>query len=642
MIRLQDAAMLAFTKLRTRKVRLAVTIIISGLLFSALTGASFVMRGAINGVSSFSKEGLGSRYIVSGNGQPSFGFMNDKTTIDRAVAIQKDLIARKKAAAKDLGITYDPAVEVPAMQEYNDPSGTKHQTLNPTSDAARQAIQEYLAAHPLPGIPEMKAAAEPYHAKTIYTSQMFPYDFNGGQVQVLKDGKETFNTAEEAMKGSYSPPSGLDSFINSWTAMSSELLQPFLLPEQNLQVGKDGSIPIIVPRSAAEQILGLKALPASASANDRLERTKEMRRKVAGVTFQVCYRNSQSASLVSQAISTQQEIEQNKDKKGYQKPELIYGLPTTPCGSVPVTRDIRSSADKKLADKQQTFNQMFGQEPEQSEIWSFRVVGVVPDLDYFGGALSVSQVVRTLVTSSLGAGWFMPSGALDANTTINKLFTTPSIFGSVPSYYAEFGSADMARDFIDKTSCNLDYSKLGSKDPQAVCTAQHKPFVLNPFGSNSLALESAGRNFAKYFRIAALAVSAIAAIIMMGTVGRMIADSRRETAVFRAIGAKKLDIAQIYIIYAICLSLLIALFACVIGLVFATFANHRLSAELTVEAINAFNANDLTKTIKLYGFYAPDLLLLIGLSVAAGLLSAVLPLFRNLRRNPIRDMRDDT
>jgi hypothetical protein len=42
-----------------------------------------------------------------------------------------------------------------------------------------------------------------------------------------------------------------------------------------------------------------------------------------------------------------------------------------------------------------------------------------------------------------------------------------------------------------------------------------------------------------------------------------------------------------------------------------------------------------------YYLYLPDLLYLAGLALAGGLLSAVLPLLRNLRRNPIRDMRDE-
>lgn len=166
--------------------------------------------------------------------------------------------------------------------------------------------------------------------------------------------------------------------------------------------------------------------------------------------------------------------------------------------------------------------------------------------------------------------------------------------------------------------------------------------MIDAYGSNSLALDSTKRTFGKFFGIAALVIAGIACVIMMGTVGRMIADSRRETAVFRAIGAKKLDIAQIYVMYTVFLSLLISAFALIAGTVFALVVHSRYAEDFTVESILAYNAQDLNKTFSLYAFNISDVLIIVGLAIAAGLISAVLPLFRNLRRNPIRDMRDDT
>src|SRR5688572_23254082 len=107
MIRLHDATMLALTKLRTRKVRLIVTVVVSGLLFSALAGASFVARGVMSGISGFGEEGLGDRYIVQAYPQINYGFSENPEVIARSVAIHKDTVARKKAEAKRLGITYD-------------------------------------------------------------------------------------------------------------------------------------------------------------------------------------------------------------------------------------------------------------------------------------------------------------------------------------------------------------------------------------------------------------------------------------------------------------------------------------------------------------------------------------------------------
>ncbi len=641
MISFRDAGMLALTKLRTRKIRLTITIVISGLLFSGLAGASLVARGVMNGVNDFGKEGLGSRFIALASNTPSFAFMNDQAVLDRAAAIHKDLVARKKAEAKRLGIAYDGTADPSPIHEYTTPDGNKQHYLDVSLPAGRQAVTEYLAVHPAPNLDMLKKVAGPYHPKAYFESKQMSFDQQGAQMQVLKDGKENFDLAATS-KGWEGPSNGTESFVQSWTAMSRGLLAPFILPGQNLALGADGSVPVLVPRTAAEQLLGLKALPASASSADRLARTKEIRAKAPSVTFSVCYRNSTSADLVRQAVTTQQEIARNKNKKDYQKPSLIYGTPTEPCGAVPITRDVRTKDEKTLAAKQQAFDQLFGTPVAAQTTLQFRIVGIVPDADY-GAAFGIGQILRSLVASTLGNGWYTPAEEIAQNPLMANLFSTSAnLFGMPPFYFAEFSSSTDAKNFIDKEHCAVDYSGFGKADPGAYCIQKGKPFQLGPYGSNSLALESAKKGFGKFFGIAALVVCAIAAIIMMGTVGRMIADSRRETAVFRAIGAKKLDISQIYIFYTICLALLISLFAIVVGLGLALYANHRWSPDLTIQALTAYNAQDLNKTFSLYAFYIPDLLMLIGLALGAGLISAVLPLFRNLRRNPIRDMRDDT
>lgn len=645
MIRASDAATLALTKLRTRKVRLIITIAVSGLLFSALAGASIVARGVMNGIQDFGKEGIGDRYIVQAYPQLGFNFINDTSVIDRAAAIQKEIITQKKAEAKRLGITYDSGADGQPFQEYTNPGGGKVRSLDTNHPAAQQAIKEYLAAHSLPDLETLKKVAKPYDPKNFFTSQHIPYDLKGAQLQVLKGGTESFDQANQTSDkelGAFAGGSGTDTFVSSWSSMSSGLLKPFILPGQNLRIGADGSIPILIPNSAAEQLLGLKSLPATAEPQERLARTREIRDKAPNFAFSACYRNATSADLVRQAIATEQELAKNKNKKDYQKPSLIYGRPATACGAVPIVRDVRPAEEKTAAAKQQEFDQKFGKLPAEQTTLKFRIVGVVPDVEQDGGAVGVGQILRMLVSSSIGSGWFTPTEILAGNPTLTKLFDSQDIYNS-PGYFAEFRTAAQAKTFLEKENCKVDYGKLGpNTDLIKYCQDRHQPFSTTAFGNNSLGLEGVKKGFGKFFRIAALVVSLIAAIIMMGTVGRMIADSRRETAVFRAIGAKRLDIAQIYIVYTICLSLLISIFAIIVGLIVALIANYRWSDGVTIQALTAYNAQDLTKVFSLYAFHIPDLLLLVGLSLLAGLLSAALPLFRNLRRNPIRDMRDDT
>ena len=65
MIKLADTALLAFTKLRARKIRTVITVLLASLLFGVLIAVSLVMTGAFRSVESFREDGLTSRYIVS-------------------------------------------------------------------------------------------------------------------------------------------------------------------------------------------------------------------------------------------------------------------------------------------------------------------------------------------------------------------------------------------------------------------------------------------------------------------------------------------------------------------------------------------------------------------------------------------------
>jgi hypothetical protein len=644
MIGFRDTATLAFTKLRTRKVRLVITIVVSGLLFSMLAGASSVARGAFGSISAFNKEGLGDRYIVQAGFFGNFNMQSNTELIDQVIAAQKDLVARKKAQAKALGVEYDPATEPPAVNEYGPGNGdSKQRMLNSDAPIVRRVVDAYVAAHPPVGLPELKDAAAAYHPTGFFEGRNISYSLNGQRLTVLKDGKESF--ADNGSKGGPNgPPVGTDSFVQSWTLMSDELLKPFLLPGQDLRSDKDGAMPIIVPYTAAEQLVGMQALPATASSAKRLEHTRKIRKAVESVHFSVCYRNSTSTNLIDKAVQQAAEITRNASKKDYIKPDLVYGTPAEACGAPQVVRDVRSADQRARDAKQQQFDEVFGTPAVRQQKYNFRIVGLVPDPADFR-ASGVSDMLGSLVTSSLGSGWYSPLSQGLKDATLTELFPSRwSVAASGPTYQVEFSSAKDAHSFIERQSCSPDFSNMTGpgQDPFVGCVAAHKPFSLTPYGSNSLGLVEAKKWFSKFFLIGALVVAGIAAIIMMGTVGRMIADSRRETAVFRAIGAKKLDIAQIYTLYTILLALLISAFAVAMGLIMAVVAHNRWAEGLTVQALVAYNAQDLSRTVDLYSFYLPDMLYLVGLALAGGIFSAIFPLIRNLRRNPIRDMRDDT
>lgn len=638
MMRLTDATKLATTKLRTRKVRLVVTIVIAGLMFSTLAATSMVGRGIFDSLSSFNREAFGDRYIVSAQDHNSYQSLLTKPEIvERTIAIQKDMVARKTAEAKRLGITYDAKNEPAVVNDSDTPQG-KQRIVDITSQAGRQALKEYRTTHPAPGKAELAASAESYGPISFYESRNLNIGSpDGPNLTLINEGKEDYGVTQN---NGPTQQAGLDSFTAGWTLMSRDLFKPFLLPGAATTIGQDGSIPVVAPLSAIEQLTGLKSLSANASPQERLERLRQVRANTDQVSFEVCYRNQTAADQLNQAIEQQREIAQNKDDKNYVKPKLAYSLPTKPCTTPAITSDTRSDADKQQTAKREQFEAAFGKPAAEQTLLKFRVVGIAPDLPDFS-APGLTVLISLIVSSNLGgASWLTPVELINQQPQLANIFDSSSNPAPLGSQYVELADADKAGAFLKEQSCQPD--PTSQVDPLDNCAEQGKYFILSPFGSNSLALNEARRIFVKVFGYAAVAIALIATVIMIGTVGRIIADSRRETAVFRAIGAKKLDIIQIYMIYSLFLSLMIFVFSIAAGLLVALIANSAYAPDFTVQALVAFNAQNLDRTFSLYQIYWPDLGRLLALALVGGLLSASLPLLRNLRRNPIRDMRDDT
>lgn len=651
MIRVRDAAQLAFTKLRTRKIRLGITIIISSLIFSVLAAASFVSNGTFHSIESFSEEGFGGRYILSAGVDSSgtFNLFNEPSIVDRGEALEKSQVVQKRAEAKRLGIEYNASNQPSAVQQYDGPNG-KERVLNPSSRLALQAVGEYLAAHPSPGQSELAAKAKKYGALDYYKSIGLPFGDpqSTPNLAVLKDGKEQFDNRKS--EGSNPFQKGTDSFTSSWQLMSGELLKPFVLPGQSVAADQTGVVPVVAPYTAAEQLLSLPPLPSRAKPETKLARLKEVRAKAADLRFSVCYRNEASSNQISQTISTQEEIDRNQNNKDYQKPNLIYALPDVPCGPIRIAVDKRSAEEKKNYEKQELFRRTFGEPAPTSQLLHFKIVGLSPDPPDIAASTVVS-ILNSFLSSNLGAaGWFTPLEVRSSQPLVAEFFPDKPVNPAQQvMHYVELPSADSARKFTEQENCQPDFSGMPTSgprgpqsDPYAQCKAAGKVFSLASFGSSSLALDEARQNFGKFFRIVALVVTAAASIIMIGTVGRVIADSRRETAVFRAIGAKRLDIAQVYFTYTVFLAGLVGVTALCIGFILASVADAKWSSGLTVEALIAYNAQDLTRQFSLFGLNAQQLLCLAGLIILAGLASAVVPLLANLRRNPIKDMRDES
>ncbi len=636
MIRLNKAALLAYTKLRTHKIRTWLAVIISGLLFAGLVGALIVWQGTSNSLATFSKEGFNSRYIVSTgvveSSTPNEGF-TDPGVLANAKAIYEQTIINKKAAAKRLGIAYDPSTEASPITHLAAAFGNPaSDILNYASPSAQQALAQYGKILHFPALDDFKSIAAPYKLKAVYGSSYG--GISDGSLTTMQNDTESFVTDPKMTGSNQQQNDPLKS--SQIERVDPVLTQPFLLTNVSSDTT---SIPIIVQYSKAEKLLGMKALPASASTEQRLAQIRQLYVKAATITISACYRNSISGQQIQSAISQAQDIAAHTGDKTYQKPQLIYGLPEAhSCGAAPIISDTRTQDEKTMQSKQDQFTREFGgvTEPVQMKL-TFRVVGLTPDSTLSTPTTS-GGLLQSVVGSSLGDVIAIPSDQLDnlTNASMIKqlLFSQDtSLTGWSPNlYYAEFNSAEDARRFIADKSCTT--------RPDGRCTTPERPFSLVPFGSNSIALQDAQKKVVQIILVAAAIVSVIALIIMMVTIGRMIVDSRRETAVFRAIGAKRIDIAAIYTIYTLWLSAYVALFALVMGVIAAYVFDHYFWQTTTLEARLLYGAADSSRQFHFFA-WTPLITLVVVLVIVCGLLAMLLPVLRNVRRSPIRDMREE-
>lgn len=658
-----DGFRLARTKLRTRRIRLATTVIISSLLFAVLAFLGALTEGVVRSLNSFSKEGYGQRYFVQASPVMYSGVLGeDASIIDSLRPVQRDLIAQKKTTAKKLNITYDENTDQTLpLQISKGMNGATDTYLNFMSKVVIDLMNA--RNRDIPGsdyesfakVAKTAGSVATYQSTAGISRQMGAPGTASGTLTVLIAGKETPALRADNINAI----NGINSITQTgWRGADEALIQPFILPGQTMAVKADGSIPVVAPYGAAEEILGLKPLPQTASTEQKLSRLVEVRKGIAGHTAQICFRNGTSADLFAQAIQQQKEIEANKSNKEYVKPSLIYQVPDKACGEVTIKSDTRNAEEKKQAATQRTFDTQFGNYTEPTQgIVNIRIIGISREMntDY---SLSASSILTSLLGSSMGDGWVSPLKALSDNP-ITKKAQGGSVNelprGSV-QYYAEFQSLANAKAFIAQQTCDeaitvntgggnvMVVTKNGppTADLAAACANSGKPFTVSPYGNSAGAVEEFRKAIWKFARIAILIIIGIASLVMMGNVGKIIADGRRETAVFRSLGAKRFDISQIYLTYTVLLCALITLCAVTIGSVAAYLLSAHYSPNLSVSAVIIYNAQDIHTQFVLYGLNPMYIAAIAGIVLVAGLISSGIPLLTNMRRNPIRDMRDDS
>ena len=647
MLRITDSLRLAGTKLRVRRIRLSITVVVSGLLFAALLAGLTMLMGAQRSVEEFDRGSLNSRYLVAQTAiRPNnIEFTSDLTA--RAEAERTQMIKDKQALAARLGLPYDPKSEPPIMQSFPD---------SPPYPNSQSVVVQRIIREELTKLPRLTADAQWQFARTRGAVRQFSIQSiaANGMLNYMERGLESFDDKRQQNN----QPTPLEKFkqqFGSITTIDQSLLGGYLLAGAG---AKPNEIPLIIRYQDAETLLGLKPLDKNASNDTQLARLKELRQKAGQLTFSACYRNPASQELL-QTAKQQIQAAANQAKKpsaDYIKPDREYAMPSADsCAAPAVVKDNRSAETKRTEANQRQFDQTFGSaqpEPAQAK-FTFRVVGLMPD-GIEATQSDIGSFLQQFLSTRLAYTWIMPRGSMTtaAQTALESTIQTANNDQGNANREEtlaiyEFSDPNKARSYLAAASCGEGAAQpeptgasKTQKPNKSICLPRYVVFA-SPTGSNSLVNYDAMERLRPIIMWTFIGVTIIAAFILLIIISRTIADSRKESAVFRALGATRLDISQIYFVYTMIVALLTALFSIGAGLIVVYIADNLLASQITATLRIAMTPKDLATT---FHFWTIDWTIIgaVALSIiTAAVLACLIPLIRNTRRNPIKDMRDE-
>ncbi len=617
MLKVRDSLTLARTKFRTRRIRLVLSLVVISLLCSAVVLAFLAVEKSSQSLSSFSNQGLNGRYLtlVAGKNHSAF----DRPTpelIVRANKLYEEKVAQEKEIAREVGYQYyEDSAKKPIM-EYQD---SDISYWNFGSEIVTQVLKEYSKEKmPLLNGDELEVLLKSKNTKSVYEVKQL--NIVGNISPFLDNLKEVDETAtkEDSEKAQ-----SLTNYFNYMTGYNEDLTQYFVSDNYSLE---ENEIPILVNYKMAEEMLGLKKLEKSATEQEKYDRIQLLRKDIASVRQAVCWRNSEANSLKLEAESA------NKN----QYSPVKYDFSEDSCELPTIKSDIRTPQEKENERIDIEYRKRIGEYSEPKSLrLTFKAVGVmpnVPDDPYFD---RMEDFLKAISLSTLDTGYspVVPQNLYDENVTsdeIRSLLETPidseflSIMTTDRGFVAEFDSADEMRKFINENNCEQDYCGKNS-------------LTVEPFSNNAAIISDVKDYALKLINYAILVVVVITILLIFSVVNRIMSDSRKETAVFRAIGYSRLEITQIYIVYVAIYAVVSAILISLISFITIFAVKLIYESQAGLYFTNFFALKEPVDFIIIN--FDP----LVGLAVVpvfiVGLVAALIPLIINTRRSPLKNLR---
>lgn len=648
MIRPRYAVTLARTKLRSKRGILIASIIVASLLFAALIAFVILFTGVEKSAREYVKVSGNDRYLVKTSPVvPSsvltFPFELNREQIEELRAFEAEYYASIREEYEAQGIEYDESSEVPILKAASwmpesVPEELRYNVDYPSAPAQallEKKMQDYIASAQNK-IGNLQEIGSRYGAQGYYSQQQSPLPALPS-TRLIVDGKESF----EQRDPSYEITRAVRT--SSYSIASQQVLSRYMLDQTDKELK---GIPVIITAQEAAKVFGetLEIGEEPETATDKTNWLREIQQKLNGHTYQACYRNEPEQAMLTKIERDYAEMQNNKDNSDYEAPGLQYDYSEEPCGDIVVVSDTRSSQEKAAVLAEEEAQKKLGTyiEPKHA-LLTFQVVGIMNYQQPTSLTASADAFIKNLLTPQdytantaiIPAELYqqLPEAMrLDQFTDAVKRHYGNS-YAMISEDFAprilEFSTIESAKAFIDTEGCSM-------TNPEC-----DRLFYADPYGSNYLILDEIGKLFTKIAWIAFPVILGLATVIMWFTISRIMAENRKETAVYRAMGAKRSDITSIYVTYVMMVAGYIALLSTLIGVGLAFGLHYYYEPTLTSTAATSFGIIDKAPTFGLFDISSPILLIIIGSIFVTSLIASIQPLIRNVIRSPIRDMREE-
>ena len=657
MIRPRYALQLARTKLRSKRGVLAASVIVSSILFAALIAAVIVFTGVQKSAVRFVEAANNNQYLVSITShipQTVDGFYQEGSgaipleTVRAIKAFEKQYYEAERSKYAAAKVEYDKTTEVKALKpsSFADPKLPEEQRVmiewsSPVIAALLQQKFEDYAKTAKNKTDDMLKIGAQYNAKNYYAQS---YSMLDGlpALRLIQDGKEDFAAEQK------NDPMGRTADENTIHNGAYGFVDDTLLERHLLKTDPAGlkGIPVVPTAQEVATLFGKQlGIPAEpAQETDKLAWLQLVQEKSKGLTYQTCYRNTAEVSMLEKIQSDYVEMKAAEGTTGYQKPSLLYKAPQTGCGDITIASDTRTAAEKSAVIKFENDQKKLGTYVEpKHQILSFEVVGVV----YSQGLTFQTTNANEYIKGLLSSNGYMSSTNTTASIPKQMYETLPdsmkfdALLDTQPNRFVvrsnkdfeqrvvAFATIDDARRFVNEVGCRSSDSNC------------KELFYTDTYGSNYLLLDEIGKTFLKVMTIALPILLALASAIIWFTISRIMAENRRETAVYRAMGAKRGDIVAIYGMYTLLVAFRIAVLSLVIGIAAAFVVDAVYSPGISATAASMFGIVKNAPQFSMFDLGSPLLLAIVGSIFVVSLIASIQPLIRNVLRHPVQDMRSE-